>query len=50
MIKHNTDILSTVNKIKGNKMEQKRVVLTGMGTMNPLAHNVEDTWNKSPGR
>jgi 3-oxoacyl-[acyl-carrier-protein] synthase II len=25
-------------------MEQKRVVITGMGTVNPLAHNVADTW------
>jgi 3-oxoacyl-[acyl-carrier-protein] synthase II len=23
---------------------RKRVVITGMGTVNPLAHNVEDTW------
>jgi 3-oxoacyl-[acyl-carrier-protein] synthase II len=22
----------------------RRVVITGMGTVNPLAHNVEDTW------
>ncbi len=27
-------------------MEQKRVVITGMGTVNPLAHNVKDTWSK----
>ncbi|MBN1798757.1 MAG: beta-ketoacyl-ACP synthase II [Spirochaetales bacterium] len=27
-------------------MEQKRVVITGMGTINPLAHNVNDTWSK----
>ncbi|MDY6914235.1 MAG: beta-ketoacyl-[acyl-carrier-protein] synthase family protein [Planctomycetota bacterium] len=25
-------------------MKQKRIVITGMGTVNPLAHNVEDTW------
>lgn len=25
-------------------MTGKRVVITGMGTVNPLAHNVEDTW------
>jgi len=25
-------------------MEEKRVVLTGMGTINPLAKNVKDTW------
>lgn len=24
----------------------KRVVITGMGTVNPLAHNVEDSWKK----
>jgi len=24
----------------------RRVVITGMGTVNPLAHNVEDSWNK----
>ena len=22
----------------------KRVVITGLGTINPLGHNVEDTW------
>ena len=27
-------------------MAQKRVVITGMGTVNPLAHNVKDTWPK----
>lgn len=27
-------------------MEKKRVVITGMGTINPLAHNVKDTWEK----
>jgi 3-oxoacyl-[acyl-carrier-protein] synthase II len=27
-------------------MEQKRVVITGMGTVNPLAHTVKDTWAK----
>jgi len=26
-------------------MDQKRIVVTGMGTVNPLAHNVPDTWN-----
>ena len=26
-------------------MTQKRVVITGMGTVNPLAHNVADTWS-----
>ena len=25
-------------------MNRKRVVITGMGTVNPLGHNVEDTW------
>ncbi len=25
-------------------MSEKRVVITGMGTVNPLGHNVEDTW------
>ena len=25
-------------------MNQRRVVITGMGTVNPLGHNVEDTW------
>ena len=25
-------------------MNSKRVVITGMGTVNPLGHNVEDTW------
>jgi 3-oxoacyl-[acyl-carrier-protein] synthase II len=25
-------------------MSDRRVVITGMGTINPLAHNVEDTW------
>ena len=25
-------------------MKNRRVVITGMGTVNPLAHNVEDTW------
>jgi len=25
-------------------MNEKRVVITGMGTVNPLGHNVEDTW------
>ncbi len=25
-------------------MSKRRVVITGMGTVNPLAHNVEDTW------
>ena len=25
-------------------MSRPRVVITGMGTVNPLAHNVEDTW------
>ncbi len=24
----------------------ERIVITGMGTINPLAHNVEDTWSK----
>ncbi len=24
---------------------RRRVVVTGMGTVNPLAKNVEDTWN-----
>lgn len=27
-------------------MGQKRVVITGIGTVNPLAHNVKDTWSK----
>ena len=27
-------------------METKRVVITGMGTVNALGHNVADTWNK----
>jgi 3-oxoacyl-[acyl-carrier-protein] synthase II len=27
-------------------MEERRVVLTGMGTVNPLAMNVEETWSK----
>ncbi len=26
-------------------MSQRRIVITGMGTVNPLAHNVEDTWS-----
>ncbi len=26
-------------------MELKRVVITGLGTINPLGNNVEDTWN-----
>ena len=25
-------------------MEKRRVVITGMGTVNPLGHNVADTW------
>jgi len=25
-------------------MERKRIVVTGLGTVNPLGHNVEDTW------
>ena len=25
-------------------MSERRVVITGMGTINPLGHNVEDTW------
>lgn len=25
-------------------MELKRVVVTGLGTINPLGHNVADTW------
>ena len=25
-------------------MTRKRVVITGMGTVNPLAHGVEETW------
>ena len=25
-------------------MSRKRVVITGMGTVNPLAHDVESTW------
>ena len=25
-------------------MERRRVVVTGMGTVNPLAHNVSETW------
>ncbi len=32
--------------MNGEYMEEKRVVLTGMGTVNPLAMNVEDTWAK----
>lgn len=28
------------------ELSLKRVVITGMGTVNPLAHNVEDTWAK----
>lgn len=27
-------------------MEKKRVVITGMGTVNALAHNVKETWEK----
>ncbi len=27
-------------------MEQKRIVITGMGTINPLGHSVQDTWDK----
>ncbi len=27
-----------------DKMNRRRVVITGMGTINPLGHNVEDTW------
>ncbi len=27
-------------------MEEKRVVITGMGTINPLGHSVKDTWAK----
>ena len=27
-------------------MKEKRVVLTGMGTVNPLGMNVVDTWKK----
>ncbi len=26
-------------------MEKRRVVVTGLGTINPLAHNAADTWN-----
>jgi 3-oxoacyl-[acyl-carrier-protein] synthase II len=28
-------------------MEKKRVVITGMGTLNPLGHTVEDSWEKA---
>ena len=28
-------------------MEKKRVVITGMGTVNALGHNVQDTWEKA---
>jgi 3-oxoacyl-[acyl-carrier-protein] synthase II len=31
---------------KITKMEKKRIVITGMGTVNPLGNNVIDTWNK----
>src|SRR4030042_5932473 len=27
-------------------MEKKRVVVTGIGTISPLGHNVPDTWEK----
>ena len=27
-------------------MSTRRVVITGMGTVNPLAHSVEETWQK----
>ena len=27
-------------------MSKRRVVVTGLGTINPLANNVENTWNK----
>ena len=27
-------------------MSNRRVVITGFGTINPLANNVSDTWNK----
>ncbi len=26
-------------------MSRKRAVITGMGTVNPLAHDVESTWS-----
>jgi len=26
-------------------MSKRRVVITGLGTINPLANNVSDTWN-----
>ena len=27
-------------------MSKRRVVITGMGTINPLARNVKDTWDR----
>ena len=26
-------------------MTKRRVVVTGIGTINPIGHNVEETWN-----
>lgn len=34
------------NEVSEEKMNEKRVVLTGMGTVNPLAMNVTETWEK----
>ena len=29
-------------------MEKRRVVITGMGTVNPLGHNVAESWQAVP--